>query len=402
MATTEAEQTEHRTHYDTEVHDHRLAPWRRLSWGAIIAGFLIAMSLQLVFSVLGLWLNLWSFEVGTDDTFTGLATSAAIWWIITGSIAIFAGSWLAAYMSGTRSRTTGSAHGLTVWGLLTLVSFYFASSALGSLISASAYAVNTSLESVTGGQDRRVVEINVNDQTQGNQSQQTANNQQTYADSNKSWNDYVPLTAALESSKELLRETDKEALKPEQLKEEGNQLADRVASSLETVAINPQKAEQELKALLDEIYAKTDDERKALDQEALVSVISANSALNEQEAQKAVDRWQQLYENQVKPEAKELASVLQEQYQQAVNRSEEMAENAQQEIVQSAQQMRETATVTARKVATDVAQKAEYAADKSVDVLARSSGWMFLILLFGIAAALGGGCVGTDDPVETT
>ena len=60
--------------------------------------------------------------------------SAAVWWVISGIIAAFAGGYVAARMSGRTVPSTGAFHGLTTWAFTTLLVLYLLTTTAGSLV----------------------------------------------------------------------------------------------------------------------------------------------------------------------------------------------------------------------------------------------------------------------------
>ncbi|MDD1451152.1 hypothetical protein NHF48_009460 [Sphingomonas sp. H160509] len=91
----------------------------RISWGAIFAGVVIAIAIQLVLGILGtgIGLSLVDPVEGTTPGATGFGIGAGIYWIITTIIALGAGGYAAARGAGVHDRFDGLIHGLVVWGV---------------------------------------------------------------------------------------------------------------------------------------------------------------------------------------------------------------------------------------------------------------------------------------------
>ncbi|MDB5826036.1 MAG: hypothetical protein JWQ73_256 [Variovorax sp.] len=114
----------------------RSTAWRRVSWGAIIAGVVIAMVLQLVLSLLGASLGLSTVDPassGSPERAT-FAVAAGAWWVASSALALFAGGWVAAHLAGAPDKTDASLHGLLTWGLATVVMAAVAMSVVGSVV----------------------------------------------------------------------------------------------------------------------------------------------------------------------------------------------------------------------------------------------------------------------------
>lgn len=120
----------------TEAHVSRSIPWRRVSWGAIVAGVVIAMVLQLVLSLLGAGLGLSTVDPmsysSPDPATFGLA--AGVWWVASSALALFAGGWVAAHLAGAPDKTDASLHGLLTWGLATIVTAFLVTSLIGAAL----------------------------------------------------------------------------------------------------------------------------------------------------------------------------------------------------------------------------------------------------------------------------
>ena len=108
----------------------------RVAWGAIFAGVVVALVVQVLLTMLGAGLGIATLDPGTADNpaASTFSVTAAIWFVVSGIIAAFAGGYIAARMSGRTVPTTGALHGLTTWALTTLIVLYLLSTAVGSLI----------------------------------------------------------------------------------------------------------------------------------------------------------------------------------------------------------------------------------------------------------------------------
>jgi hypothetical protein len=110
--------------------------FKRISWGAIFAGTLVAIVLMLLLNLLGIGIGLSAINpVEESNPFSGLGTGAIIWWIVSNLIAIFAGGYVAGKLAGIPLRNTSTMHGILTWSLYTLVSFWILTTAVGNIIS---------------------------------------------------------------------------------------------------------------------------------------------------------------------------------------------------------------------------------------------------------------------------
>ena len=115
------------------------ASLRRVSWGAILAGVAIALSLQLLFNILGLGIGASTVNVRQDGApGSGLALGAGIWFAVSALISLFVGGWAAGRMAGVPNSKDGMLHGFTTWSITTILTLFLLSSAVGGLIGGSA------------------------------------------------------------------------------------------------------------------------------------------------------------------------------------------------------------------------------------------------------------------------
>jgi hypothetical protein len=108
---------------------------RRISWGAVMAGVVVALITQLLLSMLGVGIGVSTIEPATGDTPAAGAFSliAALWWTVSGIIASFVGGWIAARLSGALA-ASAALHGLVTWATTTLVVLFLLATAAGTLL----------------------------------------------------------------------------------------------------------------------------------------------------------------------------------------------------------------------------------------------------------------------------
>jgi hypothetical protein len=113
------------------------AELRRVSWGAIFTGVVVALAIQVLLAMLGAGIGLAAVEPtqpGDNPAASTMGIGAAIWWALSGIIASLAGGWVAARLAGVPNREAGMLHGLAVWAVATLVVLYLLSSAATSVV----------------------------------------------------------------------------------------------------------------------------------------------------------------------------------------------------------------------------------------------------------------------------
>jgi uncharacterized tellurite resistance protein B-like protein len=94
---------------------------RRVSWGAIFVGTVIAMALMVFFTTLGLAIGAAAVDPAQEaDPFSGLGVGSGIYLVITQLIALAVGGFAAARLAGVPRSVGSLLHGASVWALATL------------------------------------------------------------------------------------------------------------------------------------------------------------------------------------------------------------------------------------------------------------------------------------------
>ena len=102
-----------------------------VSWGAIFAGVFVAMTIATVLNLLGLGLDLITFNPDMEQM-ADMAIISIVWVVLTSIIAMLAGGWIAGRMSGPELLGEGALHGLVMCAVSVFITFILAS--LGTMI----------------------------------------------------------------------------------------------------------------------------------------------------------------------------------------------------------------------------------------------------------------------------
>lgn len=105
-----------------------------VSWGAIIAGVIIALLTQTLFNLLGLSLGFISFAMD-QDTISKIGIGSIIWLILTGILSMYVGGWVSSRLANLAESTMGILYGITTGGLAIILSFLLMVTTAGALIS---------------------------------------------------------------------------------------------------------------------------------------------------------------------------------------------------------------------------------------------------------------------------
>ena len=94
-----------------------LAVKSRVSWGAIAAGAMVALTIYVVLTVLGVALGI---EVAVRGTDSHLGAGTAIYSIVSLLLAMFFGGWTTSRLAVGESKTEAVLYGMILWGVLFL------------------------------------------------------------------------------------------------------------------------------------------------------------------------------------------------------------------------------------------------------------------------------------------
>ena len=334
----------HATHYGDmpmrePAHPMGWSALRRISWGAVFAGTLIALVAQLLFSLLGLGIGLGTIDpVEESNPLAGLGTGSIIWWSITMLISLFLGGWVAGRLAGIPKAFDSILHGALAFCLFTLLSFYLLTTTVGKIISGVGSVIGKTVSLAGQGVSAVAPEI-------GNALQDEAQQQN------------IDLSSIKKEATLLLQQTGKEELQPGNLKQEAKSLGNTAEQKASNVAENPQSVDEAAGNLVDQLFAQGKDITEEIDKEAVANVIMERTGKTREEANQIASNWIQTFE-QGKAELKE--------------------------------------TVEQGK------QKAEEVADQTAQAMSKAGIFAFFGLLLGAGAAGLGGKVGEPhDVVET-
>lgn len=104
--------------------DIALPGFRRTLWGPIMLGVVSAIGLQFIFTVLGMAIGVSAADPAVDESKVRTVSMAAgVWWLITGTIALFVGGLVAGRMSGLPRTVAIKISGAAMWAVVSLFGF---------------------------------------------------------------------------------------------------------------------------------------------------------------------------------------------------------------------------------------------------------------------------------------
>lgn len=114
-----------------------------MSWGAIIAGWLVAVGIAFLMYVAGLAMGFSAFDpYDADTTAKGIGTGTCAWLVVTWVVSLLIGGMFASWFDGRDDQTTGMMHGVTVWGLSIAASGLLLALGIGGAIGSGANLVS--------------------------------------------------------------------------------------------------------------------------------------------------------------------------------------------------------------------------------------------------------------------
>ena len=139
-------------HEDLSADDRRVSLRNHVSWGAILAGVVAALVMQLLINMLGVGIGLSSFQLGGDTAANpsagGFSINAGIWLVASGVVASLIGGVAAGRLCGTSRASTAGWHGFISWSVSTLLVAWLLSSALGGVLGGAFSALGSTLGTV--------------------------------------------------------------------------------------------------------------------------------------------------------------------------------------------------------------------------------------------------------------
>ena len=92
---------------------------KRVSWGAIWAGVMVALGMEVLFTLFGFFIGFGMYHWQASNPWGGISAWSTIWYLVTAGWSMFFGAWCAARLSGDPLRGDGILHGFATWGLAT-------------------------------------------------------------------------------------------------------------------------------------------------------------------------------------------------------------------------------------------------------------------------------------------
>lgn len=126
---------------------------KRMSWGAVLAGAVVALSVQLLLSLLGVGIGLATVDPAAGDTpdAASVGIAGGVFYAVVTLVSLFAGGWVAGRLAGMPVRTDGLLHGLVTWAVAMLLLLYVVTTTVGAILSGALGMVSSTLETAAQG-----------------------------------------------------------------------------------------------------------------------------------------------------------------------------------------------------------------------------------------------------------
>lgn len=129
---------------------------KTFSWPAIFAGVVLALTVQIVLSMLGTGIGMSTIDPQTAESpsLKAFSIGAGLWWVVSSFVALVAGGFVAGEVSGLTRARDGAMHGLVMWGLATLIGVYLVGSVVGATIAGASKTVSSAISGTASGLGR--------------------------------------------------------------------------------------------------------------------------------------------------------------------------------------------------------------------------------------------------------
>ena len=264
-----------------------LAP-RRVSWGAIIAGMVMAVVVQLVLSLVGAGVGLGAFDplgYSSPDAST-FGISAAIWWAISSVVALFIGGWVAGHLCGSPEKTDAVLHGLLTWGLGTIVTVYLITAMVSSVVRGGAAVVGKAAS--LAGAGAVVVGAPPSDAAR------TAMAAPSDVSPERLQSQVATLLAPAGTA---ASQADAQASQPSAAASETTAASEADAAAAASAASASSAPTQDLESIIRRITASGRDTVDPADRDAMVDIVLSRTGLPRATAEQRVDAWVRQYQD---------------------------------------------------------------------------------------------------------
>lgn len=246
---------------------------KRISWGAILAGAVLALVIQLALSLLGMGIGLGTIDpLEEQRPFAGIGIGAAIWWLVTSLVSMYLGASTASRLAGIPRPTDGLLHGLLTWAVVTLLTGYLLTTTVGRIIGG---VTGVASRALTGaGRGLAAVAPEAGDLIKDELKERG-----------------IDVSDLKREARLLLRQTGKAELSPENLEREARAAGREAKAEASQSAADPQAAGDNFDDVIDRLTARAENLGNAADRDAAVNVVMQRTGKDRAESEQIVDNW---------------------------------------------------------------------------------------------------------------
>jgi hypothetical protein len=360
----------------------------RISWGAIIAGAIVAIILQVALNLLGIGVGIDSINPGYGEesaSAKSLGIGAAVWVGLTVLISLFIGGWISARFAGIPSNVDGLLHGLVTWGVVTLVGLFLLSTTVGRILNGLTRMMSQTMGLATrtaagvahqagvvaqGAMHQAGVAASNVAGSAANAAQDAAQQAQHAAANNPD----VPnmsLQTIRDEAMNLMRQA---GLPQERVQGEAQAAMQDVRQTAQQVASNPAEAGRLLSEALDRLFQRGQNMASEANREDVLTIMMQRGNMSREQAEQTLGRWEHM------------ASQTQQQAAQQVQQVQQKVEDVRMQAERKIDEIRH-----------DVERGARETAQVATDAIARLALAAFAAIVVGAIAAGLGGLIGTPE-----
>ncbi|HEV2080172.1 MAG TPA: hypothetical protein VGR19_09815 [Allosphingosinicella sp.] len=250
---------------------------RRVSWGAILAGTVVAIGIYVLFGLLGLALGLGAIDPMDSSPLSGIGTGTIVWWVVTSIVALAVGGFTGGRLAGIPRGLSGMLHGLAIWALVAILSLWLATSAIGKIVNMAASVVVTAAQTaVSAASTIGGVAVDAGGAAMPDDAQ---------------------LREALRQqglTREQVRREAAEITRAAGLTQQDAQAAQNaLGKAARDIVTTPGDAGEDINQLIDRLFGGPGAVISDQERQRLVQEISSRAGISPQQAEQIANRWQQ-------------------------------------------------------------------------------------------------------------
>jgi hypothetical protein len=405
----------------------------RISWGAILAGTVIAVVIQLAGNLLAIGLGMGRInpnpDYGEDVPSAGsIGTSTLVMMAISVLVGLFLGGYVAARFAGSPDQGDALWHGLMVWGLDTVITVFLLTTTLGSIFSGLSAMLGQGLKlvgsattavaqgtttvvqgaaNVAGaaagavGEAAKNVGAAVGDAASGaaNTAQNAAQDViESDPELQRLANQRNTLVERIQN--EAMNMVNEAGVDTESLRYEAEDAAEGAKEVVKSAVRNVQQNPMEIRQIISDTFAElfhqgeeavweVEKQVSQVNRDKLVDMLATRGNMDRAAAEQQLATWEGEYND------------LLSQGETAMNQFRRRSQRAMQETGAKAERFQAEAMRRLEDARIEAEHKAREAAEATTKALSRMALAAFAVLLIGAAASGIGGIVGAQETIPT-